>query len=274
MKSFITIILFTLTAAFAIAQTPEKDNPVRITGRILNSKTFEPVSFANMLDITRSTGTSADENGSLSFVIDKSDTMRFTAVGYEDAYLCLKDSVQKNSYFISVWMKPKAYLLQEVDIYANDPMAGFRRDTTHTTKYQFSSGQYGQVSNDQGTGTGGSGYITDFANLFNRHHKEEVKLNKILAKQNEEKEAKFRHDSIQMMVNARYNKIVVARITNLTGGDLDEFIKEYRPSDLFILTATDYNFALQIVNSFYDYQKKHGLQVDLDEVLRRAVFKN
>ncbi len=266
MKAFTSILILFLFFSEAYAQ----ESPIKVTGKVLNEKSMEPVSFANLVDITRNTGTSANENGELAFIINKSDTMKITAVGYEDTFICLRDSTSKRIYYLTIRLKPKAYLLQEVDIYANNPMAGFRRDTTHTTKYQFSIGQVAPGAETESA----SGYITAFADLFNRHAREEKKLNKILTAETKVQLAKNYHDSVQMVVNARYNKLVVGRITNLKGDDLDEFIREYRPSDIFILTASNYDFALQIVNSFYDFQKKHGLQVDIDEILRKAVFKN
>ncbi len=275
MKPIAAILILIVVFSNSYAQETPGENPVKVTGKVLNEKSMEPVSFANLLDITRSTGTSANENGELAFIINKSDTMKITAIGYEDTYISLKDSSDKKIYYLTIRLKPKAYLLQEVEIYANNPMAGFRRDTTHTTKYQFNTGSNDYTGRVLGSQTeSASGYITAFADLFNRHAKEEKKLNKILDAQNKEQAAKNYHDSIQMMVNSRYNKLVVGRITNLKGDDLDEFIKEYRPSDIFILTASNYDFALQIVNSFYDFQKKHGFQVDIDEILRKAVFKN
>ena len=128
----------------AYGQVYQGEEPVRITGKVLNDKTLEPIPFANMVDITRSTGTSANADGEISFIINKNDTMQFTAVGYENMRICLKDSSSRKTYYISFRMTPKAYMLEEVDVYANDPMAGFRRDTTHSTKYQFFSGSAGK----------------------------------------------------------------------------------------------------------------------------------
>ena len=275
MKIFLAI-LFLFLCFEVSGQVYRGEEPVRVTGKVVNEKTLEPIPFANMVDITRNTGTSADGNGEISFIISKGDTMQFTAIGFENLKISLNDSTPKKTYYLSVRLTPKAYMLEEVEVYANDPMAGFRRDTTHSTRYQFFSGAAGKDARNSMMGSApvASGYITQFANLFNRHYLEEKKLSRILDQEAGEKEAQYRHDSLNMIVNTRYNKLVVGRITDLKGGELDEFIKAYKPSDIFILTASDYEFALQIVNSFSDYQQKHGLQVDLDEILRKAIFKN
>ncbi len=144
-------------------------------------------------------------------------------------------------------------------------------------KYSFSNGQSGKddwLTQMLGAKPIASGYITSFANQFNRHARQEKKLGQIFAADNSAIAVKNHKDSLDMVVHARYNSMVVGRITDLMGNELDNFIREYKPSDIFIMSASEYDLTLQIVTSFRDYREKHGLEVDMEEILRRAIFKN
>ena len=273
MKETTFILLIFLSGHALFAQDIRPGETAKVSGKIFSAYTMDPVAYAYIFDMNRNIGVAADASGEFSILIYKSDTLRFSAVGFEYLKISLADSAQKNSYYLTVRLKPQATWLEELRVYAYDPMKGFRRDTTHTTKYQFSTGAAGKGA-APAENVIASGYISQFADLFNRHAREEKKLNKVINREAEETAVKNHQDSVKMVIDSRYNKLVISRITGLSGIELDEFIREYRPANLFILTASDYDLALQIVNSFRDYQKKHGLQVDLDEILRRAVFKN
>jgi hypothetical protein len=271
----LVIPLFILLASGnIIAQGQTGVKPVRITGKVMNSRTREPVPFAHIVNASRNTGAATGESGEFSIVTGRNDSLKFTAIGFEDKIIFLRDSSDLSLNYFSIYLEPKSYLLEEVDIYANDPMEGFRKVKTHSTKYSFSLAKYDPVAMILGAKPIASGYITAFANQFNQHARQEKKLEEMLDEQHSEIQAKNRADSLALIINARYNNLVVSRITDLQGNELDSYIKEYRPSDIFILTASEYDFALQIVTSFRDYREKHGLEVDMEEVLRRAIFKN
>ncbi|HLF33382.1 MAG TPA: carboxypeptidase-like regulatory domain-containing protein [Cyclobacteriaceae bacterium] len=274
MKRLVILLIILFVSENIIAQDQTGVKPVRITGKVMNSRTREPVPFAHIVNASRNTGTATGETGEFSIVTGRHDSLKFTAIGFEDKIIFLRDSSDLSLLYFSIYLEPRSYLLEEVDIYANDPMDGFRRDTTQSTRYRFSLGKDDPMTMELGAKPIASGYITAFANQFNRHERQEKKLERIFDEQHSEIQTRNRADSLAMVINARYNSLVVSRITDLQGNELDSFIKEYRPSDIFILSASEYDFALQIVTSFRDYREKHGLEVDMEEVLRRAIFKN
>jgi len=247
---------------------------IKINGIIYDDKTSERIPFVHIIDISRNSGTSADVNGNFSFTTILGDTIKFTAIGYSDHFFVLNDSIKDNSYYV-IRLAPKAYLLESMDFYANDPMKGFYlkdipRDTIHIGGVKGSpGGAYWNVLPN-----GGSGYITAFANLFNKRAKQEKKLKKILE---EERHVQLQEETEkvnQKIAGEKYNRKLVNRITDLQDEALDNFINEFKPSRGFILRATEYEIALQIVESFREYAYYNGLEVDMDEILRRARFQD
>lgn len=255
----------------AFSQNP---TGIRINGIIYDAQTNERVPFVHIIDVGNNKGTSADDNGNFSFSCNLNDSIRFTAIGYEDYHITVHDSLNSDD-FIVVRLKPKTYLLQSLDFYGNDPMKGFylkdiERDTINlgTKGTRPGSGYW------NGTSSGGSGYVTAFANLFNRHHKQEKKLGKILAEEERMQQMQKAEQERNRQLEEKYNDELVSRITDLEGHELMEFMSKYRPTDLFILKSTEYEIALQIVHSFREYRFENGLEVDVSEILKRAKFKD
>ena len=272
---YLNIAVFILLGTgFAFSQEAPPKKVIKVSGIIYDEKSSERIPFVHIIDVTRNTGTSADDNGNFSFNTYQGDSIRFTAIGYSDQYLHLHDSL-KNSEYLVIYLSPKAYLLESMDIYANNPMKGFYlsdfpRDTIRMGGSKGSPGAaYWNVLPN-----GGSGYITGLANLFNRHAKQEKKLKKILAEEQAIQQQQQRENLTKRTVSEKYNVELVSYITNLTGKNLDYFMEVYRPSNGFIVRATDYDIALQIVESFRDYMYDNGLEVDMDEILRRAKFRD
>lgn len=58
----------------------------------------------------------------------------------------------------------------------------------------------------------------------------------------------------EKFIDHRFNKALVRRLTNLDGTDLDIFMVRYRPSYLYALTASEYDFQLYIKKCFALYK--------------------
>ncbi len=255
------------------AQQIKQPAEIKINGIIYDAQTRERVPFAHIIDVKHYKGTSANDRGNFSFSCNLNDSIKITAIGYEDFFLVVSDSLNDET-FVSIHLVPKTYLLESLDFYANDPMKGFylkdiERDTLHYGSQGLPGAAYWN-----GTPSGGSGYITAFANLFNQHYKQEKKLGKILEAEEKIQLQKQAQENRIRTVEGKYNAELVNRITDLKGAELEKFIKQYKPSDQFIMRSSDYEIALQIVNSYREYRFENGLEVDISEILKRAKFED
>jgi len=271
-RRILHIAIILLLPLLVNAQDLTSNEKIKINGVIYDAKSSERIPFVHIIDISLNTGTSADDNGNFSFTTNRGDSIKFTAVGYSDFFMLLNDSIKNNSYQV-IKLEPKAYLLESMDFYANDPMKGFYLKDIHrdTIKLGNTKGAPG-ASYWNVLPNGGSGYVEAFANLFSKRAKQEKKLGKILEeerllKMQEEAELVNRKTSEE-----KYNSKLVNRITDLEGQALENFIQEFKPSRGFILRATEYEIALQIVESYREYAYYNGLEVDMDEILKRARF--
>jgi hypothetical protein len=272
-KKILHIFLLLGMYSAAFSQHTGQSGEIKVSGIIYDANTSERVPFVHIIDVKRNKGTSANDTGNFSFSCNLQDSIKFTAIGYEDFYLVI-DEAYRSDKFISVRLIPKTYLLQSLDFYANDPMKGFYLKDIERDTLRFGSKGYPGASYWNGTAGGGTGYITGFANLFNRHHKQEKKLGKILAEEERLEQLRNAEAEREKKLEEKYSTELVQRITDLEGEELENFMKFYKPSELFIMRSTEYEIALQIVNSFRDYRHERGLEVDVSEILKRAKFKD
>jgi hypothetical protein len=78
----------------------------------------------------------------------------------------------------------------------------------------------------------------------------QFKKNKSMEKFRERLEEQER----EKFIDHRFNKALVKRLTDLDGSNLDVFMLRYRPTYIFTLTATEYDFQLYIKKCFELFQ--------------------
>ena len=101
----IKILFFSLIALFALtnavqAQEVEDNNLVQFSGMVLDGTTDEllPVPYANILVMGKGRGTYSEFSGFFSLVVEKGDTVRFSAIGYKTADYFVSDTLTDNRY--------------------------------------------------------------------------------------------------------------------------------------------------------------------------------
>jgi len=98
-------------------------NAQKITGRITNVETGEPVPYANVLVVGKNLHTVSDLNGNFTVPVSRDiDTciLRFSSIGYEKHIVKLvHNNIHKmNRESVAISLSPKVYQIPEVVIYA------------------------------------------------------------------------------------------------------------------------------------------------------------
>ncbi len=113
MKYFLAILLF-----FQILLTTAQElKPLAITGVILDMENRAPIPSVNIQIKGTVFGTSSDINGHFTLIIQRTDTLVFTSVGYEKSYFTLDAKLQKSQYTLVQLMIRNTLQLDEVDIF-------------------------------------------------------------------------------------------------------------------------------------------------------------
>lgn len=146
--------------------------------------------------------------------------------------------VQKFNALI-IYLKPTSILLREVTI--RDSILNPDKMLA-STKNQFTK-IYGSLSNRNllslGNGQSGAGLSIDaLYNIFSRQGKNARKLEKIIDR-----------DYRENIVDYKFNRSIVAKVTGLADPALSDFMFKYRPGYYFVINASDYDLIAYIRSS-------------------------
>lgn len=97
--------------------TTTNNNLVQLSGIVIDAETSQPILYAAVNNRRTRRGELCDENGYFSLVVQKGDSVRFSAVGYVTAILVVPTDLQKDSYSVIKKMKRDNIVLPEATIY-------------------------------------------------------------------------------------------------------------------------------------------------------------
>jgi hypothetical protein len=123
--------VFMLVMSFADqdvqAQSAKNDSLIQFSGVLLTRDSLNAVPFATVMIKGSNRGTISDYFGYFSFVAEKGDTIRFTYVGFKDAFFTIPDSLDRKNYSLIQMMDMDTVMLQEAVIYPWPTKEQFRQ---------------------------------------------------------------------------------------------------------------------------------------------------
>lgn len=110
------IALFALTISL---QAQKTENLVQFSGMVLDGTTDEllPIPYTNILVVGKGRGTYSEFTGFFSLVVEKGDTVRFSAIGYKDADFLVPDTLQDDRYSLVQMMTRDEINLPEAVVF-------------------------------------------------------------------------------------------------------------------------------------------------------------
>lgn len=95
----------------------QKENElIQFSGVIRNLK-YEPVSNVHIINIQQKTGTTSNRKGIFSFIVNPSDSILFTSVGYKNTLVIIPDKLENQHYPRDVYLLNDTIKLAEVKIF-------------------------------------------------------------------------------------------------------------------------------------------------------------
>lgn len=208
-----------------------------IQGIVFDAESKDRIARVNILNL--STGKSVWDNLSGVFSIDANpgDKLVFTQTEH------FADTISIISYTpLAVYLKRTAIQLKEVTISdsALNPQKRMEANKRNLSKI------YGSLANKDfltvAPGVGAGLGIDAIWNAFSRSGRNAAHLRETVE-----------NDYKQDMIDFRFNKTLVNRITGLTGKQLVDFMQKYRPGYFLVAYATEYEFITTIKNNYRRY---------------------
>lgn len=252
MRIILGIFLF-LVSCFQL-QAQEQQKLIKITGRVISVKDTSGISYANVLNLTFPSGTISDQVGNFTIVCRYGDTLQFSCLGYEHAYLFTKNLDATNiEHTVRIRLLAKVYQLPTVTIFPFNTRSGMRRaflamklpereimEMEVAKRLKVSRYDVGAFPSSGLTLPGPVSLLYD---LFSKEGKNRRKFEKIL-----------QQESIDKLIDRRYNADIVSRIIGNDDPNLvKDFMKYCHFSIGFISLVNDYDLYLEIKQKWLSY---------------------
>lgn len=229
----VLIFFFTLISIKALAQETS------VAGIIFDADSKDRLSRVNVANLNTGSNTYNNINGVFTIEAKPGDRLVFSQVEHFADTITVKDYIP-----LAIYMRRIAIQLKQVNIFDSLPdpqkrLASKKRDFSKI---------YGSLANkDMFSLTPGIGVGLSIDALYNSFSK----AGRNAAHLRETIEADYRDD----VVDYRFNKGLVSRITGLKGFELTDFMAKYRPGYYFLANASEYEFINTIRNNLKRYRR-------------------
>ena len=112
-KPTLLLLIFFLGMLVTYAQD---ENLIQFSGVIRNLK-YEPVENVHIINLKEGTGTTSNQKGMFSFIVQPSDSILFRAIGYKNTLVYIPDTVTASHYPRDVYLLNDTIQLAEVKIF-------------------------------------------------------------------------------------------------------------------------------------------------------------
>ncbi|SDT58569.1 hypothetical protein SAMN05216490_4173 [Mucilaginibacter mallensis] len=220
------IILFCLItqAGLAGAQSPN------ITGMVTG--TNERLSGAIIKDITRHRQIASDPRGMFSIAAQKGDTLVAVMLNYKTDTL-----VYNQQDYLIIQLKQISKMLKEVVVNdtLSNPLKVYDQNKKEYSDIYWKGDKSKMVSVSVGTMPGVGLNIDKLYSALSKQGHDARRLQR-----------DFAQDYRTSIVDQRFNKTMVSKVTGYKGQKLDDFIVKYKPSYDYVIKATDYDLVQYI----------------------------
>ena len=250
MKKFLgLLILIYATPLLVIAQEPAQQNdPIPVRGEVISLETGEVIPYVHIIDQTKSQGTTSNIYGKFAIMIEPTDTLVFSAVGFEKLTIVLAQEGIDLKENIQISLAPSTYELGTVQIHALKDEAGFKQDILNLRlpeeKKITIPNTYEGPRDPNARFSLASGPFSAVQNMFSKEAKEIRKYQEAIKDYPRE-----------MTIATKYNREIVKEITGLENEELNDFMLFCKVPDDFILSANDYEIVLAVNNCYKDFLK-------------------
>jgi hypothetical protein len=208
-----------------------------VSGIIFDTDSKDRIARVNVLNL--STGVSVYDNLNGVFSIDAKpgDMLLFSQAEH------LPDTIRVANYTpLAVYMKRNSIQLRQVNIL--DSILNPQK-RLEANKRDFSKA-YGSLASKEfltSMSPGGAGLGIDAIwNSFSRSGRNAAHLREVI-------ESDYKQD----MIDSRFNRTLVGRVTGLTGKQLTDFMQKYRPGYFLVTYASEYEFINSIKTNYKRY---------------------
>ncbi|MBS3807444.1 MAG: hypothetical protein KGY60_08070 [Bacteroidales bacterium] len=225
----------------------QRDSTLRFFGNLYDSRTYRPIEYAHIINISGNNATISDSLGTFDLKIEPGDSLMITSIGYQTTYYQYKDSLQK-VVFRSIPIDEQVYAISGVEVTPWGTYRDFKRkflsldikdpqEDVHPLLWE-GINREPELKEEQ-INPGITSPITMIYSLFSKEIQSKQKLREL-------QRAKTKEDRL----NEKFNREQVSALTGLEGERLERFMNYCNFSEEYILNTREY-FILERVKKSY-----------------------
>lgn len=228
-----TLLFATVFCCFSYSSAAQ--NTIIISGRAFDKDDAKlPLPKLMIINKRTNNGSFADAEGKFTISAKQTDTILFSAVGFNLKKICLKDSLPKKQYTIEVPMQKLQYTLKEISVFATRELSDIQKDINKLgVKRDFSA-------------TGANVIESPITALYERFSKFGRSKQKVAEWENEDLKRDILKDLFHLYVKHD--------IIDLSDADFDAFIKYLNFSDEFMQSATQFELTMAIKGKYESFK--------------------
>lgn len=241
------LIILSFSPSSLLAQEELK---IEITGEIIDSETNDAVPYVHVVNKSAELGTVSNTEGRFWITMNKSDTLLFSAIGFETFAFTIKDQVTTDKLVVTIAMNMSTMQLKPVKVFAFRDEAALKKALIDTKVplennqrgIQLPGFNYGPRKEVKPNAFGNP--ISYIASKFSKEIKEQKKL------------AEYEQGyDYQKIIKAKYNQQVVIRLTGMEEDKVEEFMEFCHIDDSFVGKSSEYEIAIAVNSCYVDFQK-------------------
>ncbi len=244
--SFLFVFLIILTSWKSNAQ--QSDDPqITINGEIVNASDNSPVPFVHIINTSTAQGTASNSEGRFVIQMLPTDTLLFSAIGFEKYIFTLSEDIDTRSILVTIVLDASSMELEPVKIFAYKDEQSFKRAIIEmevpeekSNRMQLDGFYYGPRKEYKITVLSPLSFI---ASRISKKEKEKRKYAKVTAE----------YDKWVANIYNKYNPQFVQEITGLPEDEVADFMKFCKLGDSFVSLSTQYEVVVAIQKCLGEY---------------------
>ena len=213
---------------------------VNVKGIIKDKSSGRPLAYAFVINHRTQNGSFCDQKGTFNITALPTDTLLFSLTGYQYTKVLLADSVNKNPYFLNVFLEIKSLQLKTFSIKAPK--------TYDQILLELEKAEQTKVAKTSVVNAVESP-ITFLYNQFSREGKSARKIAELRAE-----------DAKRDLLRELFTRYLVSHIIDLNENDMDDFIKFSGLSDSFKTFDTEYDLVVFVKERHQAYKLYRGIE--------------
>jgi len=221
---------------------------ITLNGEILDVADNSPVPFVHIINTSTGKGTASNSEGRFKIMMSPSDTLLFSAIGFEKYIFTLSENIDTQSILVTIVLDASSMKLEPVKIFAYKDEQSLKRAIIEmdvpeekSNRMQLDGFYYGPRKESKASPIWNP--VSFVYGKVSKKALEKRKYAKVIAE----------HDKWIVDKATKYNPQIVQRVTGLPEDKIEDFMNFCKLENSFISLSSEYEVVVAIQKCLVEY---------------------